>query len=1194
MKISHCWALVYLFFCFVAADGQTQKNLSAETAYVRASDEAAGHQARNASDGSPDSYWECSGSGAAPCWIEFGWKDPVSIRELVVRRYPARRGAKDLTHFKAELFENRSWHTIAASGDGNAPLPMVIYLLVPQVAGAEFRISELEGNARIQEIELYSQKTPAWIDVRGDDRGNAIGIVTDGFGAAGIRAEVQASGRAAGKPWKASAQTGSLGEFTLPLPLGITGPIEFLASWQSESIRKLVDAGDIQTALAPDPGSPFDLELNGSWSFQPDPPKGFERPTFEDSSWKKIEVPSHWVMQGFHAQHGSGGYRKHVRIPAEWRGRQVRIAFDGVYSAAEVWWNGRRIGSHIGGATSFQLEVPPPEPGSENVLAVLVKEQSPASDLDHMSMYADFSLAGIYRRAHLFSVPVIHLQRQQSYAQFDQQYRDADLVTELSLVNGSASSAANTSARLILSREGQGEVSTSDPVPFDVGPWSRKDERIKLHVQAPLKWNSEKPNLYELETIVSQNGHEIERIKRKIGFRQTRIDHTALLIDGTAVKLKGTAHHDSHPLLGRAVTPAVERRDLELMKEANIDAVRTSHYPPIPELDDIADELGLYIEEEAPFCWANGNDLRWAAFTRQVAAEMVERDMSHPSVAYWSGGNESDWGPALDLDVNEIRAHDPSRPVMGSWTNNVDFTIRHNPITVKGIHSLDGNDKPVLWDESLAPYQGIWGDGNALWRDPGIRDYYVVPLIDVMEAFWSSKVVQASFIWAWADDMFLVPGRGIEQGRGFTEDRAAERIYYKKGYGLVGDAPWGIIDGWRRKKPEFWNIQNLYSPIALTARSVAIPSAGSIRIPVTNRYFFTNLSEVSTEWRVAGEKGTVTTNIPPQTSGFIEVPLPAGIQPGAELQLRFTNGNRLVNAFTVAVGEAQPNPPAPQSAASVRLHSQEQLSGVSSLIEGDAFSLGVTGERGLLRYAVVQAENVLYNQPQVHIFPMHDAPAFPRGSTWTLDRPIDISQNDGEVTIAAQGHYPNLVGTYSTVINPGGDVIISYDFEYTGPQIDAQEIGFRFEVPSRLDHLSWTRKGDWTWYPEDHIDALTGDVPAYSGKPSFVEPDWPYADDDSPMGSNGFRSTKRNIIRAELKDESGRGWRIQSDGSQSLRAAIESDRIAVYVNDWYGGTPAEIGEYLENYGPGKLLRTGEHLSSTIHLHFLSGSSPDSQ
>ena len=163
---------------------------------------------------------------------------------------------------------------------------------------------------------------------------------------------------------------------------------------------------------------------------------------------------------------------------------------------------------------------------------------------------------------------------------------------------------------------------------------------------------------------------------------------------------------------------------------------------PIQELLDITDELGIYVEEEAPFCWVdNAYDLRWGAFTRQIAAEMVERDMSHPSVAYWSGGNESDWGPTLDLDLREIRAHDPSRPVMGSWSNNVDFTIRHNPFTVAEIHHLDHNTKPVLWDESLAIFQGIWGlgDGETFWSDPGLRDNYVSPLIGVMDAFWQEQ-----------------------------------------------------------------------------------------------------------------------------------------------------------------------------------------------------------------------------------------------------------------------------------------------------------------------------------------------------------------------------------------------------------------------------------------------------------------------
>jgi hypothetical protein len=537
---------------------------------------------------------------------------------------------------------------------------------------------------------------------------------------------------------------------------------------------------------------------------------------------------------------------------------------------------------------------------------------------------------------------------------------------------------------------------------------------------------------------------------------------------------------------------------------------------------------------------------------------------------------------------------------MGSWTDHLDFTIRHNPITVAGIHSLDNNERPVLWDESLAPYQGIWNDGKALWRDPGIRDYYVVPLVDVMEAFWNSKVVQASFIWAWSDDMFLVPDRGSEQGRSYTENHGVERIYYEPGHGLVGDAPWGVIDGWRRRKPEFWNVQNLYSPVALPERFVALPSSGPLRIPIKNRYFFTNLSELAVKWRLGGQQGAATTDVPPQSSGYIEIPLPPGTQPGSDLELRFTKDDRLVNVFTVQVGNlavaasALPSSSS-KSRAPLRVQKQELLSGITPRIEGDGFSLGVSGERGLLQYAVIQGNTVLYDQPQIHILPMQGSlSAIPEQITWGMDRPVEISEADGNVTITAEGHYPNLVGSYRTVITSNGDLTVSYDFEYSGPETAAQEVGFRFEVPLRLDRLSWARKGELTWYPEGHIGALTGDVQSHSAKPPFVTPTWPYEEDDSPMGSNTYRSTKRNILTATVREPSGYGWKIQSDGSQHLRAAVESDRIAIYVNDWYGGSPAQIGEYLENYGRGKMLRTGERIHSTIHLRLLKVPGTDNQ
>ncbi len=1189
------WIGILPLVLLTFANAQNNPNIARDAAVV-ASGQTIENPAQQAIDGSVDTEWRAAGSPSSPAWIELSWKTPVPIREIVMRRWESRHEVAHVTRLRAEVFENGSWRELFQIGDGTAPIPVVTYQRFPQQTVQKLRLSGLNAPAHVTEIEVYSNDTPAWIDVRGDARGNILGVLTDGFGASGIKAEVQATGRAGGKPWKATATPGEFGDFSIPMPVGLAGPVEFTATANGETVRKTVEVGDMQEGLVPTPTGDSNLELDGKWRFMPDPPQGFEQTKFNDSAWGEIDVPAHWVMQGYNAEKGEGGYRRHVNVPAGWKGRRIRIAFDGVYSGCEVWWNGHRVGSHMGGATPFQLDVTDAAKiGGDNVIAVRVQQDTQASHMDHMSMYADFSLAGIYRRARVFSFPAVHVQREQSHAEFESDRKNADLVTEVSVENQSASALSGATLRLNLIQD-KNTVASSDPVSMDLTAWSKKDQTIKLHVSAPLEWNAEHPNLYTLETTISRNGSEIERVTRKVGFRDTRIDKTALIIDGVPIKLFGTAHHDSDPLLGRAVTPAIERRDVELMKEANVDSLRTSHYIPIPELLDITDELGVYVEEEAPFCWVgDAFDLRWGAFTRQIASEMTERDMSHPSVAYWSGGNESDWGPTLDLDVREIRAHDPSRPVMGSWTDNVDFTIRHNPMSVAGIKSMANNAKPILWDESIAIFQGIWGrgDGAALWRDPGLRDYYVAPLIDVMDAFWKSKVVQASFIWAWSDDMFLVPGRGSEYGRGRDEGHGVDRIYHQAGKGLVGDAPWGVIDGWRRRKPEFWHIKNLYSPVKVTVRTLPVPSSGPLRIPVDNKYFFTNLSELSIDWQLEDQKGTAKADIPPQTSGTVEIPATSPIKAGSKLELRFLKGRDEVNVFAVQIGEAPSTPASASNAPPLQRHEQELLSGITPRITGNGFSAGVASSRGLLDYVVVNNGVTLFDQPQIHILPIRgELQPFPKPLNWTLDQPDDISEHDGSITITSHGHYPELVGTYVTTIAPAGDVTVSYDFQYEGPETRAIEIGWHFGMPVWMDHLTWQRTGEWTWYPADHIGALSGDVHAHTGKPPFVIPTWPYSEDDAPMGSNDFRSTKRNITQASIRDSDGNGWTIHSDGRQHLRVSQETERMEVYVNDWYGGSTAPLHEYGANYDEGKVLHTGEHIRSTLRLSVAKGA-PDS-
>ena len=1168
-------------------------------ARVNASSSALEHPPQLAADRHDETYWEAG--DAANCWIEFDWQAPVAVREFVIKRIAGPHD-NDAGAIRVDALDGGAWRSVwtPPPAAGNR-LPLILLASVEAVRTARLPISGLAPHAMLREFQAYAEETPPFLDVRGDGGGNILGVFTDAFGAAGIRAEIRAHGNAGAQPWTASVSTDETGYFRIPIPTGLTGPVEFDAeprgsagsAQTSLGAKKILQAGDLAHALVPRPAAAADsIGLDGKWRFLPDPPAGFERADKPDLSWPEIAVPAHWVMQGFHSQQGVAAYRRHITVPASWSGRRVRLAFDGVYSGAEVWWNGRWVGSHTGGATGFQLDVTEGTHfGATNLLAVRVTEETMASELDHMSVYADFSLAGIFRSAWLFSVPETHVARLQSFTQFDPGYRSAWLVTDVTVVNESNRPVNGRRLTLALTREGRPAAPSSE-FALELPPWGRLDKQIRLHVDNAAAWSAEHPNLYTLEASIRDASSTLETVAQSAGFRETRVEGTRLLINGTAVKLKGTCHHDSHPTMGRAVTPALERLDLSLMKEANLDSLRTSHYPPIPELLDIADELGVYVEEEAPFCWVdNSSDLRYSALTRQLTAEMVERDRSHPSVTYWSAGNESTWGPILSAGERMIRDSDPTRPVVGSWSDHFDMEIHHNPITVEAMHNYESHARPVIWDESLCIFQGIFHDGEELFRDPRYRDYYVAPLITIWDTLWHSKVTQGSFIWAWSDDLFAVPGRASESGRHQTLWHGVDREYQIPGAGLVGDAPWGVVDGWRRKKPEFWHVKKLHSPVHIETRAMPAPSDGVLRIPVENRYFFTNLSELSIDWSLGSLSGHARAAVPPQGSGSVEIRLPRSEAAG-DLDLKFHNARGgLVDAFRIRVGG---NTPAPvvEARGQLRIEERQNLADEASRIIGDGFEVAFSRTRGLLRYALAGSRTVLYAAPHVRVSPIPDTVSwFPQPDTWRQTGPLEIGKAGDAFTATVRGAYPNLSGLYRTTVTPGGEVRIEYAFEYSGPDVRAREIGLHLSASLACDTLEWTRRGEWTSYPEDHIGAAHGVARAHSGHPPG-QPDWAYGEDDSDLGTNAFRSTKRNFLSAFLHDAIGAGADFESDGSQHFRATVEPDRIAIQVSDWFGGTSSQAGEWISNYGDGKVLHTGDEIRGAVRLRLSPGRHPE--
>jgi hypothetical protein len=1028
-------------------------------------------------------------------------------------------------------------------------------------------------------------------------------MVADGWGSAPLAGiAVSLSGQASAGPWQAAARSDSNGLFFASMPLGLSGEVSVTAQPPQQDAWPVKPAHfaatDFQYGLTPRSLHREETSLDGQWRFASDPPPDFQQPDFDDSHWAAIKVPSHFEMEGFHSADDVAGYRKHFRLPGG-KGR-LKLRFEGVYSGAEVWVNGHRAAYHEGGALPFEADVTDLVHAGENLLAVRVTEHTTVSDnLDHMSLYADFPLGGIMRPVYLFRVPEAHVGALQISTAFDPNYRDAVLTARVSVLNESSRALTNDSVELrLIDSTGAAVPVEAKPQPASLAPWGRAETAFSVGITAPKKWEAEHPNLYTLEITLKDGKRVLDQLAQRIGFRQTEIRNRQLLINGQAVKIRGTCHHDQDPLLGRAVTGALERLDILLIKEANLNSIRTSHYPPLPALLDIADEEGIYMEDEGSFCWAdNTDDVRLTPRIIQLNAELLARDRNHPSVFIWSVCNESHWGFGL-LRANEwMRQADPTRPHAGSWSDAGDIAVAHNPISLPDIARVQAGPKPLIWDEAWCIFQGIFGDVGELWVDPGIRDYYAQPLPPIFAKMMQTTNIIGSQIWAWSDDIFCVPHRGVEFSRRASPFDFLQGEYLLPERGLVGDAPWGVVDGWRRRKPEFWITKKLQSPVKIKEGPLPLPAQGQpIRVAVENQYDFTDLSELATRWHMGGAQGEVRVSVPPHATGEFEVNTKAPPREGDTLALEFMDSRgQQVDAYCLPLGRrGAPVPPVSAlEPAPLRIRHETYLQGDTTVVSGQDFELAFDASlsesaysgpaNGGLRRGLVFGKLVLTRLPHLHVLAggRPDSP-LPNLRTWRVSQ-LDIKPEGSNVRVRMAGHYDLFEGAYDVLITPEGQLTVHSSFKYTGSPLLAREIGLAFSVPGDCDLLRWQRQGEWSVYPADHIGRNLGETRAFAAHGRQVPPAWPYAQDNSPIGCNDFRSTKRNIDWAAISRADGAGVCVESDGSQHFRAMVEFDRIVCNVSDWYGGSYMTAGEWTVNYGRGRPLESGQTLESTVHL-----------
>ena len=458
---------------------------------------------------------------------------------------------------------------------------------------------------------------------------------------------------------------------------------------QEEGHTPLIPYFSVSDALNNDPNkAPGYLSLNGIWKFHySDTPEGvppdFYKEGFNDKKWDTLRVPSNWEMKGFgdpifrnvstpfdpnpprvpREYNPAGSYRRTFNIPTSWREREIFLRMEKTASASFVWINGREAGYNEGGQEPAEYKITSLLKTGKNTIAVVVYKYSDGYYLEDQDYWR---LAGIFDNIWLFSAPKVHIFDWVATTDLDENFTNARLGLSADVKNYNARTVNDYSLRAVLYDSNRKQVKTLTSEKFSVLSGNKKTISLTEMIQNPDKWSAEYPNLYYLTfELINSSGKTEEVISGRFGFKETEIKNQIFYVNGMPVKLNGINSHMQHPLFGHTMDEATIRKDLGILKQFNINCVRTSHYPPVIRYLELADEYGIYIVDETgdeshatEFVSRNKD---WEGMYRERARKMVLRDRNHPSVLFWSAGNESGEGENICAVIDEGKKYDKTR-----------------------------------------------------------------------------------------------------------------------------------------------------------------------------------------------------------------------------------------------------------------------------------------------------------------------------------------------------------------------------------------------------------------------------------------------------------------------------------------------------------------------------------------------------
>lgn len=723
--------------------------------------------------------------------------------------------------------------------------------------------------------------------------------------------------------------------------------------------------------------------LNGIWKFllldAPEySPSNFYAPDFNTEEMFDIKVPGNWQVQGYGKMHYSdlwynfpinppyvptenptGIYKRQFTVDESFKDKKVILRFCGVDSAFHVWVNGQEVGYSKGARNEAEFDITDlVQEDAANDLTVRVYQWSDGTYLEDQDMWW---LSGIFRDVELLGVPYAGINDFTVVADLDDEYKNGLLDLSFKV------------------REPKGQyvkVELTDPSGKQVVSQDVANGQNSLHLEIPdvARWTAETPKLYQLLISVYEAEKLIEVIPQKVGFRNIRLAGEVFLVNGVAIKLKGVNRHDYNPRNGRVVSKAEIEKDIILMKQFNINAVRTSHYPASYYLYELCDEYGMYVIDETDlechgfeltgkYDWIS-NDPEWETAYVSRMIRMIERDKNHPSILFWSLGNESAFGCNFVKMTEIAKETDASRLVHYEG----DFEVEAADVYSTMYTWLEHPTKKPLMEtviaESKKPHI-LCEYGHAMGNGPGnLKEY--------QDLFYAHDKLQGGFIWEWFD-------HGIES---YTEE--GEK-YYRYG-GDFGDDPSNkgfCIDGLlmpdRTPSPSLYEYKKVIEPILTTAIDL---HKGEIKL--LSRYDFQNLQIFDLYYSIVEdetiiEDGTLPLpSIPARESAKLKLPyhLDFAPKPGASYFLNLSYQLRDTTSYAPKGYElASANYELPLNTAGIKVDPRGKLqvkeSETNVTILGSNFSVTFDTVRGTLKQLIRDGQTIIERGPK---FTMWRAP----------------------------------------------------------------------------------------------------------------------------------------------------------------------------------------------------------------------------